>query len=129
MEERMDYLKRIMYAARLRGLCNTQKDFARKLGIDPSALSSAMNGNERFLTNSLIGKVKAFAEREGLETAPERGKTESIEVPVAFKEMLDNLSSVLKTQADMLALYQAKEMALPLSAQKKDSNHNGGIAK
>lgn len=36
---------------------HTQKDFAQAIGIQPSSLSSAMNGDERYLTNSLFEKV------------------------------------------------------------------------
>lgn len=127
MEEKQEFLRRVFHAAQLRGLCRTQKEFAALVGADKSAISSAMNGNERFLTDSLVFKVRLFADREGLETdgqAPK--KRETMEIPVDFKQMLDNMSEVLasqsrllESQARMLELYQQQTAAPhPATAEK-----------
>lgn len=48
---------------------HTQKDFAKAIGVQPSSLSSAMNGDERYLTNSLLERVySAFPELLGNNT-------------------------------------------------------------
>lgn len=110
--EKQESLRQVFHAAMLKGLCRTQKEFAALIPVDPSALSSAMNGNPRFLTESLLSKVKLFALREGLDST-QKQKTETIEVPAGFRETLENLSSVLasqarllESQARMLELYQ-----------------------
>jgi len=113
MNEKQEFLRRTFLAAQVKGLCRTQKGFAEQVGIDASALSSAMNGNPRFLTDSLLMKVRAFAIVNGLESEQQAAKTETIEVPAGFRETLENLSSVLasqarllESQARMLELYQ-----------------------
>ena len=40
-----------------RGVIKTQKDFAELIGISKSTLSSAMNGNEQYLTDRLVARV------------------------------------------------------------------------
>lgn len=39
------------------GMVKSKKEFAEFLGVDRSGLSAAMNGNERYLTDSLVSKV------------------------------------------------------------------------
>lgn len=119
MEEKMEYLRRVFHSAQLRGLCRTQKEFADLLGINDKGLSAAMNGNAKFLTESLIRKVEMFSFREGLETESQAPKKrEMMEIPVDFKQMLDNMSEVLasqsrllESQARMLELYQQQTAA------------------
>ena len=47
-------LKELYHEALVSGLCESQKSFAELIGAKPQTLSSAMNRNERFLTESLI---------------------------------------------------------------------------
>ena len=47
-------LKKLYHEALVSGLCESQKSFAELIGAKPQPLSSAMNRNERFLTESLI---------------------------------------------------------------------------
>lgn len=112
MNEKQEFIQRIMSLAKAKGLCKTQKEFAGLLGVDPTGLSSAINGNPRALTDSLVKKVQSFSIINGLDTV-EKQKTETIEVPAGFRETLENLSSVLasqarllESQARMLELYQ-----------------------
>ena len=113
LKEKQEFIQRIMLLAKSRGMCKTQKEFAALLGVDKTGLSSAMNGNPRSLTDSLVMKVQAFAIVNGLDSEPQAAKTETIEVPAGFRETLENLSSVLasqarllESQARMLELYQ-----------------------
>lgn len=39
------------------GRVRSKKDFAELIGIDRSTLSSAMNGNEQYLTDSLVARI------------------------------------------------------------------------
>ena len=68
MEEKQDYLKRVMSLATLRGMCRTQKEFAAILNVNEKGLSAAMNGNPRFLTDNLVSKVRAFSKENNLES-------------------------------------------------------------
>ena len=67
MEKRTDYLKRVYNLAVLRGLCVTKKEFAALLGVNDKGLSSAMNGDPKNLTDSLVKKVQLFASANGLD--------------------------------------------------------------
>ena len=51
---------RIYNEARARGLCHKQKDFADLLGMNQSTISQALTGNERYLTDSLVKRIKAW---------------------------------------------------------------------
>jgi len=63
LEERQDFLKKTFYNLRTRGVVCNWSDFAEKAGINRSYLSSAKNGDEKCLTDSLIFRVKSFADR------------------------------------------------------------------
>lgn len=59
----MDKKERLIYIfeqVRAAGFAKTQKDFADLLEINRSGLSAAMNGDERYLTESLINKAEKF---------------------------------------------------------------------
>jgi phage repressor protein C with HTH and peptisase S24 domain len=43
------------------GRVKSKKEFAAAIGINPSSLSAAMNGDEKYLTDSLISRVKGEA--------------------------------------------------------------------
>ena len=66
METKQGYLNRIFRTASLRGMCKSQRDFASLLGVNEKAFSSALNGNERYLTDNLVAKVRIFAKENGL---------------------------------------------------------------
>ena len=45
---------------RVRGIVRTQGDFARLLGVSQSSVSGARHGDERYLTDSLVERVRAL---------------------------------------------------------------------
>lgn len=69
LEERRTYIQGIYQKALGAGICRTQTEWAALLGIDRAGLSSAMNGNERTLTESLVKKVKMWAQAQNFDTA------------------------------------------------------------
>ena len=60
-------MNRIFRTATLRGMCKSQREFATILGVNEKAFSSALNGNERYLTDNLVTKVRIFAKENGLD--------------------------------------------------------------
>ena len=78
MENKADYLKRVYNLAVLRGLCVTKKEFAALLGVNDKGLSSAMNGDRKNLTDSLVKKVQLFSSANGLDRM-EEGQTPQAE--------------------------------------------------
>lgn len=58
-KETLNYLFEQIRSA---GFAKTQRDFAALLGINEKGFSAAMNGNEKYLTDSLVNKVTKFYE-------------------------------------------------------------------
>lgn len=54
---RQEKLKRILSYLKGNRIISTQKDLAIILDIDKTNLSSALNGNERYLTDNLFDKI------------------------------------------------------------------------
>ena len=44
------------------GIVRTQGDFAKLIGINPTNLSKVLNGNEAYLTENFLSKVRSAAE-------------------------------------------------------------------
>lgn len=60
--EKLDIIDKAYKSLVGNGTIKNKKEFAEFLGIDRSGLSAAMNGNEKYLTDSLVSKViAAFA--------------------------------------------------------------------
>lgn len=104
MKEKQEYLRRVFFLAEGAELCKTQKQFAELLEVDRTGLSSAMNGNEKYLTDSLIRKVRSWARENNLEgDAPQKPKAPDIVIPAATVKMYENLTETIRLQAEMLA--------------------------
>ena len=104
--EKTEYVKYVFSLAREQGKCRTQKEFAALLGFNDKYLSSAINGNPRFLTDSLIGRVQAF--ERSLQT-PTTEKLETILViPTGAR------AGTLGDFADSVAAYDCERMISPV---------------
>lgn len=58
---KQERLKAVFDYLKGQGIVHKQADLAEKLGVDKSNISHAMNGNERYLTNSFLIRLnKAF---------------------------------------------------------------------
>lgn len=68
METKKDYVNRIYRLALYAGIVENKKEFADLLEVDRSGLSSAMNGNEKNLTDRFVKKVQRFAEQHNLDS-------------------------------------------------------------
>ena len=60
--DKKETLNYLFEQVRSAGFARTQRDFAALLGINEKGFSAAMNGNEKYLTDSLINKVTKFCE-------------------------------------------------------------------
>lgn len=58
--DRLEYLTWAYETMRNKGLVHTQNDFASIVGLNKSTLSRAFGGNPKYLTESLISKVRDF---------------------------------------------------------------------
>jgi len=88
MEDPKDYINRIFYLAASAGIVRQKQEFAEALEIDRSGLSAAMNGNEKYLTNSLVKKVHRFAVANGLEEGEPQTTTRAKVAEEDWKQQL-----------------------------------------
>lgn len=109
MNTKQDLLKALYRKAVGAGLCKTQKEWAEMIGIHKSGLSAAMNGDEKFLTDSLMRKVTLWAEAHGLgadapapqpaPVQPQHGifiPDETLALYTNLSEAVRNLSAILR---------------------------------
>lgn len=59
-EEQIRYIVECFNSLRMQGVIKTQGDFATLLGVSEKSLSAAKNGDERYLTDSLIARIKTY---------------------------------------------------------------------
>ena len=105
LTEKKDYIQSIYHKALGAGLCSTQKEWAALLDVDRSGLSSAMNGSEKALTDSLVTKVKFWAQANGLGSPqPERGT--DIVIPAETATFYLNLSESLRNMSETVRMQQ-----------------------
>lgn len=123
METKKDYLNRIYHLAVIAGLCTQKREFAELLEVNRSGLSSAMSGDEKNLTDSLIRKVKAFAREHGLEggapapavqpeleVQPKRTieiPAETLELYTSLAKSVDRLSAMVERMMPGASVYGA----------------------
>lgn len=90
------------------GFARTQRDFAALLGINEKGFSAAMNGNEKYLTDSLIAKVTKFYE-ENVQpgSVPQSAKT----LPVIPTEAM---AGTLGEFAESIHAYDCERMVSPI---------------
>ena len=110
IEEKKEYINRIFNLACAKGVCRTRQDFAALLEIHYTTISSAMSGNGRFLTDSLIYKVQKLSRRyqlDGEEADPQFPPTSGgVWLPAETAQLYNNMSETIRIQAEMLAIYQ-----------------------
>lgn len=108
MNRKQDYLNTIYNVARLHGLCHTKQEFAALMAINPSTMSRAMAGDEKYLTDNLINRIKVWAEQAGLDESHPIASVEEKEIviPAATAVFYQNLSEALKNMSQTLKMQQ-----------------------
>ena len=105
--DRKETLNYLFEQIRNAGLARTQRDFASTLGINEKGFSAAMNGNEKYLTDSLIAKVTKFYEENVEQGIPNQAKT----LPVIPTEAM---AGTLGEFADSIHAYDCERMVSPI---------------
>lgn len=101
-EEKLQYLN-VCYAKALStGKVKSKKEFASLYGINPSSLSAAMNGDEKYLTDNLISRLQA--DSTPIETEREM-------IPVLHT---DARAGTLADFADAVEAYDCERMVSPI---------------
>lgn len=112
MEDKKDYINRVYRLALGAGLCNNKSEFADLLGMNRAGVNSAMNGNEKNLTDKLVQRVRMFAQTHGLEEkketqpAPAQPRGEGVFIPPETLELYNNLSETCRNLSALLARAQ-----------------------
>ena len=104
--DKLEKLQGYVDTLRAQGRIRTQNDMAELIGVNRSVLSSAMNGNPRYLTDSLLKRIRPFVEHD-----ESKNVVKTVEVPAEkLMEMLDritienaNLSALSRSQQDTIA--------------------------
>ena len=111
IEERKEYVLRIYGLACAAGLCKSRKEFADLLEINYTTLSSAMNGAERMLTESLVGRVRKFSRQnclDGEQPDPKFPPAQGgVWIPTETAQLYNNMSETIRIQAEIIARFQA----------------------
>lgn len=59
IRDKQAFIEDAFNTLRVRGVIKTYQDFAKLIGISKNSMSAAKNGNETYLTDSLIAKVQS----------------------------------------------------------------------
>lgn len=105
--DKKETLNNLFEQIRNAGLARTQRDFAATLGINEKGFSAAMNGNEKYLTDSLIAKVTKFYE----ENVDQIANSEKVTLPVIPTEAM---AGTLGEFADSIQAYDCERMVSPI---------------
>jgi len=109
IQERQEILLEIYGKALRAGLCHNKKQFAEKLGIDRTSLYSAMGGDAKSCTESLISKVVMWAKVNRLAEEPQQPNTPSFQeivIPAATAVFYQNLSESLRNMSETVRMQQ-----------------------
>lgn len=101
-EEKLQYLNACFAKALSTGKVKSKKKFASLYGINPSSLSAAMNGDEKYLTDNLIARLQA-------DSTPI--ETERDMIPVL---PTDARAGTLADFADAVEAYDCERMVSPI---------------
>lgn len=101
-EEKLQYLNACFAKVLSTGKVKSKKEFASLYGINPSSLSAAMNGDEKYLTDNLIARLQA-------DSTPIEIEREMIPVLPT-----DARAGTLADFADAVEAYDCERMASPI---------------
>lgn len=104
-EEKIEFVSKSFRLLQSQGRVKTQGDFARLLGVSQNSISAAKNGDERYLTDSLIEKIQAVLDQ----VPEENAKMDTI--PVIPTEAL---AGTLTEFTDSVNLYECERMISPI---------------
>lgn len=108
--EKKETLNYIFEQVRAAGLAKTQKDFAELLGINRNGLSAALNGDEKYLTDSLVNKAIRFFE-ENIKKNEDGSIYPKASLPVIPTEAM---AGTLSEFASSIRNYDCERMVSPI---------------
>lgn len=106
--DKQEFINQVFEQARAARLVKTRADFATLLDINRASLSAALNGNERYLTDSLEKKVKEFQETHFSENGDVYTKGTLPVIPT------EAMAGTLGEFADSVNAYECERMISPI---------------
>ena len=98
MESKKDYVNRLLNEARLQGLCKNKGEFAELLGMNPSTISHALKGEEKYLTDSILRRFRSWerqvlrkGEDQPAQPVPEDNRPDIV-IPAATMDLYTSMA-------------------------------------
>ena len=107
--EKQRFIESAFHTLRTRGVVNTYQDFAKLLGVSRNSLSAAKNGNETYLTDSLVSKIQSALDYHTTPITDEEIEREMIPVLPT-----DARAGTLAEFADSIEAYNCERMVSPI---------------
>ena len=107
--EKQRFIESAFHTLRTRGVVNTYQDFAKLLGVSRNSLSAAKNGNETYLTDSLVSKIQSALDYHTTPITEEELEREMIPVLPT-----DARAGTLADFADAVEAYNCERMVSPI---------------
>ena len=122
--EKLNTLIRIFDTLMGKGTIQNKKGFAALLGVNYAGLVAAMNGNEKYLTDSLVAKaVSLLPDNEPL---PKKEKTD-IEKAIEAIQSSNQITLKAQEQTDrLLSLLELQMGAKPWTVGEKEKGLRDG---
>ena len=108
--EKQRFIESAFHTLRTRGVVNTYQDFAKLLCVSRNSLSAAKNGNETYLTDSLISKIQSALDFHTTPITEEEGTTREM-IPVL---PTDARAGTLAEFSDSVEAYNCERMVSPI---------------
>ena len=107
--EKQRFIESAFHALRTRGVVNTYQDFAKLLGVSRNSLSAAKNGNETYLTDSLVSKIQSALDYHTTPITEEELEREMIPVLPT-----DARAGTLAEFSESVEVYNCERMVSPI---------------
>lgn len=107
--EKQAFIEYAFSQLRMRGVVKTYQDFAKLLGVSKNSISAAKNGQESYLTDSLMSKIESAINFYGETPTPSEIEQEMVLViPTGAR------AGTLAEFADSVAQYDCERMVTPV---------------
>lgn len=107
--EKQRFIETAFHTLRARGIVNTYQDFAKLIGVSRNSISAAKNGNETYLTDSLISKINSALDYHTAPLTDEEIDRDTIPVLPT-----DARAGTLAEFADSIEAFNCERMVSPI---------------
>lgn len=108
-KEKQGFIEYAFSTLRARGVVKTYQDFAKLLGVSRNSISAAKNGNETYLTDSLMSKIQSALEYHTAPITDEEIEREMIPVLPT-----DARAGTLAEFAESVEAFNCERMVSPI---------------